>query len=331
MVCTPNSMARMCRTWAWLILASDTSRVKYIMAHVGRATRDSRFYVGRGMKVSGAPVVATRKGEDRFDRSKRIPWFDLERTRKAHILVIGAGALGNEVVKNLVLSGVRRMTLVDMDRVVRSNLNRCVFFTTDDALDSRLKVEALYEGAARLDDQLEMTIEAQRIEDLGEGIFDGKDVVVGCLDNLATRVHVNANTYWMRIPYVDGGTMGLMGKVHAVVPPDTSCVECTLNSSHYRIIEQRYSCTGADTTFVEPKLASEVTTTAVVAAVQSREVMKIINGRRDLVLSNLFYYDGNRNVSDVLEVAINPDCPNHDGEPAVAAGEGASEASGRGA
>ncbi|MCK5252669.1 MAG: hypothetical protein KAQ96_06955, partial [Thermoplasmata archaeon] len=72
-------------------------------------------------------------------------------------------------------------------------------------------------------------------------------------------------------------------------------------------------------------------TTAVVAAVQSREVMKIINGRRDLVLSNLFYYDGNRNVSDVLEVAINPDCPNHGGEPAVAAGEGASKASGRGA
>ena len=83
----------------------------------------------------------------------------------------------------------------------------------------------------------------------------------GCLDNLATRVHVNANAYWMRIPYVDGGTLGLMGKVHVVVPPETSCVECTLNSSHYRIIEQRYSCTGADTTFVEPKLASEVTTT----------------------------------------------------------------------
>ena len=281
------------------------------------------------MKATGTPVVSTRKGEDRFDRSKRIPWFDLDMTREARVLVVGAGALGNEVVKDLVLSGVRHITLVDMDRVVRSNLNRCVFFTPEDARESRLKVEAVANGAKALSEDAEIKTAAERIEDLGEGIFEGMDVVLGCLDNLATRVHVNANTYWIRTPYVDGGTMGLMGKVHVVVPPETSCVECTLNASHYKIIEQRYSCTGEDMTFVEPKLAAEVTTTALVAAVQTREAMKIINGRRDLVLSNLFYYDGNRNVSDVLEVEINPHCPNHDMSGSVGS-ESASEASGRG-
>ncbi len=281
------------------------------------------------MKGSGTPVVSTRKGEDRFDRSKRIPWFDLNMTREARVLVVGAGALGNEVVKDLVLSGVRHITLVDMDRVVRSNLNRCVFFTPEDAQASRLKVEAVSNGAKALSEDVEIETASERIEDLGEGIFEGHDVVMGCLDNLATRVHVNANTYWMRIPYVDGGTIGLMGKVHVVVPPETSCVECTLNASHYKIIEQRYSCTGEDMTYVEPKLAAEVTTTAVVAAVQTREAMKIINGRRDLVLSNLFYYDGNRNVSDVLEVEINPDCPNHDVDGTIGS-KSASEASGRG-
>ncbi len=283
------------------------------------------------MNEGGAPVVSTRKGEDRFDRSKRIPWFDLDRTRSARVLVVGAGALGNEAVKNLVLSGVRRFTLVDMDRVVRSNLNRCVFFTPEDAEADRLKVEAVAEGARRLEPELEIETHAQRVEDLGEDIFRGVDVVLGCLDNLAARVHVNANAYWLRVPYVDGGTMGLMGKVHVVVPPETSCVECTLNASHYRIIEQRYSCTGADTTFVEPKMASEVTTTSVVAAVQSREAMKLLNGRRDLVLANLFYYDGNRNVSDVLEVAVNPECPNHQGEGVPASGEDATGVEGRGA
>ncbi len=281
------------------------------------------------MKATGTPVVSTRKGEDRFDRSKRIPWFDLDMTREARVLVVGAGALGNEVVKDLVLSGVRHITLVDMDRVVRSNLNRCVFFTPEDARESRLKVEAVANGAKALSEDAEIKTAAERIEDLGEGIFEDMDVVLGCLDNLATRVHVNANTYWIRTPYVDGGTMGLMGKVHVVVPPETSCVECTLNASHYKIIEKRYSCTGEDMTFVEPKLAAEVTTTALVAAVQTREAMKIINGRRDLVLSNLFYYDGNRNVSDVLKVEINPHCPNHDMSGSVGS-ESASEASGRG-
>ena len=282
------------------------------------------------MKSTGAPLVATRKGEDRFDRSRRIPWFDLRRTRSARVLVVGAGALGNEAVKDLVLSGVRRLTLVDMDRVVSSNLNRCVFFSQEDARASRLKVEAVAEGAKRLDPEVEVGTEAQRIEDLGEDIFKGQDAVLGCLDNLAARVHVNANTYHLRVPYVDGGTLGLMGKVHVVVPPETSCVECTLNATHYRIIEQRYSCTGVDATFVEPKLAAEVTTTAVVAAVQARETMKLLNGRRDLVLGNMFYYDGNRNVSDVLEVAVNPDCPNHATVGGMAAPT-APEASGRGA
>ena len=119
--------------------------------------------LGRGMKDSGTPVVPTRSGEDRFDRSKRIPWFDLDLTRRAQVLVVGAGALGNEVVKDLVLAGVRRITLVDMDHVVRSNLNRCVFFTPEDARAGRPKVDAVAEGAARLDPSVEITTEAHRI------------------------------------------------------------------------------------------------------------------------------------------------------------------------
>lgn len=283
------------------------------------------------MEVSRTDVVRTRKGEDRHDRSRRIPWFDLERTRSSRVLVVGAGALGNEVVKNLVLAGVGHIDLVDMDHVVRSNLNRCVFFSEQDAAGGRMKAEAVAEAASRLDPVVSIEPHTERIEDLGEGIFEGRDVVLGCLDNLAARVHVNANCYYLGVPYVDGGTMGLMGKVQVVVPPRSSCVECTLNASHYRIIEQRYSCTGAGLTFVEPKMASEVTTTSVIAAVQAREAMKLVNGRADLALANLFYYDGNRNVSDVLEVAVNPDCPNHGaGAGAARTARGASGAKGRG-
>lgn len=282
------------------------------------------------MEVSRPEVLTTRKREDRFDRSRRIPWFDLGRTRRSRSLVVGAGALGNEVVKNLVLSGVGHITVVDMDRVVRSNLNRCVLFTDRDAEVGRMKAEAVAEAASRLDPEAEVEALTERVEDLGERVFDGRDVVVGCVDNLATRVHINANAYHLGVPYIDGGTMGLMGKVQVVVPPRTSCVECTLNASHYRIIEQRYSCTGAGVTFVEPKLASEVTTSAIVAAVEVREAMKLLNGRPDLVISNMFYYDGNRNVSDVLEVAVNPACPNHRSPGALRGAAARAPAKGRG-
>jgi len=66
--------------------------------------------------------------DDRLDRARRIGWVDLEKVASSRILVVGAGALGNEAVKDLVLFGFRRIDVLDMDTVVRSNLNRCVLF-----------------------------------------------------------------------------------------------------------------------------------------------------------------------------------------------------------
>ena len=66
--------------------------------------------------------------KDRWGRSRLIDWLDIEQVQSARYLVLGAGALGNETIKGLVLSGARDITLVDMDHVVRSNLSRCVMF-----------------------------------------------------------------------------------------------------------------------------------------------------------------------------------------------------------
>ena len=88
--------------------------------------------------------------EDRFDRSKRIPWLDMDSLSSARVLVVGAGALGNEVVKNLALSGVGNITVVDMDHVVVSNLNRCLFFRSQDAQRRGMKAQLVAEGAKEL-------------------------------------------------------------------------------------------------------------------------------------------------------------------------------------
>ncbi len=78
-----------------------------------------------------------------------------------------------------------------------------------------------------------------------------------------------------------------------------------------KIMEKRFSCTGTDITFFEQKLPAEITTTAIVSAVQVREAVKIISGHLDKTVNNLFYYDGKRNVSEELEIELNPDCPHH--------------------
>lgn len=112
-------------------------------------------------------------------------------------------------------------------------------------------------------------------------------------------------------PYVDAGTQGFVGKVQVVLPLETACLQCGMNKTHSRIMELRFGCTGEDVSFYEPKIAAEITTTRIVVAVQVREAAKVACGERDAVMSNTFYCDGFRNVAETLEIAKNPDCPNH--------------------
>jgi len=249
--------------------------------------------------------------EDMFDRSRRVGWLDLDAVSKARVLLIGAGALGNEVAKDLVLSGARHITVVDMDQVVGSNLNRCLFFSREDARLRRSKAEVVVRGIARLSQEAMPKGIVSRIEDAGQEIFREHDIILGCLDNIAARIHTNSHAYHAGKPYIDGGMAGFIGKVMVVTPPDGACLQCGMNQSHARIADFRFSCTGKDVVFHEPRVAAEITTTSVISAIMVREALKYISGRRDMMLSNAFYYDGQRNVSEEMEISRDPDCPVH--------------------
>jgi molybdopterin/thiamine biosynthesis adenylyltransferase len=249
--------------------------------------------------------------EDKHERSKRLEWFDLEKVQNTKVLVVGCGAIGNETVKNLILAGFKKITLVDMDRVVRSNLNRCVFFDDEDAERKRLKAKTVVEKARKLEKDLEIEYRSEMIQDLPDDFIPSFDLVLGCLDNVATRLHLNAHCYMHGIPYVDAATLGFVGKVQVVLPPETPCLECGMNKTHLKIMGDRFSCTGVETTYHEPKLAAEITTTSVISAIQTRESIKIVLGLESNLVQNVFYYDGMRNVSDILELGENPECPHH--------------------
>lgn len=261
--------------------------------------------------VGKASLVLESRREDRFERTERIAWINLKQVQASRVLVVGAGALGNEVCKDLALSGFRRFTLVDMDRVVFSNLNRCLFFTMADARERQLKVNAVRRGLMGIDPSLDVETHADRIENLPEGVFKEHDLVLGCLDNAAARIHTNGHAYFAGRPYIDGGTLGMVGKVQVVRPPTSPCVQCGMNKTHMAEVARRYSCTGAGMTFVEAPTAAEVTTTAIVAAVQVREAVKLASGRPETALDNLWYYDGLKGTAEVLQVARNPGCPVH--------------------
>lgn len=243
--------------------------------------------------------------KDRFDRMRRIDWLNVDNLHGARCLVVGAGALGNEVVKCMVLSGFRNLTVVDMDGVAASNLSRCVFFREGDGPED-MKSEIIADRAAELDPAAAITPKVCRIQELDSWDYD---IALGCLDNISARLHLNSHAVHYGIPYIDGATDGFRGKVQVILP-EGPCLECTMNKSHMKILDQRFSCTGGGTIFV-PKMAADITTTSVVAAIQVREAIKILSGREDMAIRNVMYYDGESCTMDCYQLSVDRECPNH--------------------
>src|SRR5712691_10304248 len=74
---------------------------------------------------------------DRYGRLRLIPWWRQEKLAAAKVLVVGAGALGNEVLKNLALLGVGHVYIIDYDTIESSNLTRSVLYRASDAGKSK--------------------------------------------------------------------------------------------------------------------------------------------------------------------------------------------------
>ncbi len=145
---------------------------------------------GEPMTSNEATIVIPPANEGRFARFAAIKWWDQSLLTAARVLVVGAGALGNEVIKNLALLGVGNLIIADMDRVEESNLSRSILFRPED--EGEFKATA----AARASRQIYPGMTAVAavgnvLSDIGLGYFRWAQVVVGALDNREARVFVN--------------------------------------------------------------------------------------------------------------------------------------------
>jgi molybdopterin-synthase adenylyltransferase len=215
---------------------------------------------------------------DRYSRLRLISWWEQEKLAAAKVLVVGAGALGNEVLKNLALLGVGRVYIVDFDTIEDSNLTRSVLFRARDR--GRGKAEVAAEAIRDINpDVRAMPLAANIITEVGLGLFREVDVVIGCLDNREARLWVNRSCWKVTRPWIDGGIQEISGVAKVFVPPDGSCYECAMTENDYRLINLRYSCPLLSR---EDLLAGKVPTAPTIAsfvgALQTQEALKIIHG-----------------------------------------------------
>lgn len=216
--------------------------------------------------------------DDRYARLRLIPWWDQPRLSRARILVIGAGALGNEVLKNLALVGVGTIYVVDFDRVEAANLTRSVLFRARDR--GRPKAEVAAEAIRDLNPDVRVTACCGNVlTDVGLGVFGDADVAIGCLDNREARLWVNRCCWKTGTSWVDGGIQEINGVVKVFTPPDSACYECAMTENDYRLINLRYSC---PLLRQEDIAAGRVPTAPTIASMiggwQTQEALKLIHG-----------------------------------------------------
>jgi len=155
------------------------------------------------------------------------------------ILVIGAGGLGCELLKDLAMMGFRDIHVIDMDIIDVSNLNRQFLFRPKDVGSAKADCAAAFINARV--PGCRVTPHFTKIQDFDESFYRDFHVVVCGLDSIIARRWINGMLISMLnyeedgtldptslIPMVDGGTEGFKGNARVILPGMTACVECTL-------------------------------------------------------------------------------------------------------
>ena len=207
-----------------------------------------------------------------------LSWFKQDKVRNAKVLVVGAGALGNEVIKNLTLFGVGTIFVCDFDRIELSNLTRSVLFREKDAYEHSYKAEVAAKRAMEINPQIKVIpIVGNLFSEVGLGIYKDVDVVIGCLDSRIARYLLNRLCMRVGKTWIDGSIENMTGVVK-VYSPGINCYECNLSREEFNNIMLRTGC--ADVVRAQTSAGRVATTpisASIVGAMQAQEAMKIIH------------------------------------------------------
>lgn len=255
-------------------------------------------------------LVITDPDSDRYHTFSYISWWQQEVVRNATVLVVGAGALGNEVLKNLTLMGIGNLLIADFDTIEDSNLSRSVLFRSSDR--GRRKVDAAAQRVKELNPDVNVKTWHGNINfEMGLGVFRHVDAIIGCLDNREARLSINRFSWMVGKPWVDGAIQELMGIVRVFWPGQGACYECTLTDLDYQLINLRYSCPLlARENILQGKVPTTPTSASIVAAFQTQEALKLIHGM-EVQSGKAMMINGLTNDVYSTEYPVKQDCMSH--------------------
>ncbi|KAI0559552.1 Ubiquitin activating enzyme alpha [Gracilaria domingensis] len=148
-----------------------------------------------------------------------------QRVSDSSVLVVGAGGVGCELLKNLAIAGFPKITVIDLDTIDVSNLNRQFLFRRHHVGKSKATEAAKAVSAIAPDTKIIPIMSNIKHNDFNVNFFRSFTLVCNALDNLEARRHVNRMCLAAKVPLVESGSTGYNGQA-SVIANGVECYDC---------------------------------------------------------------------------------------------------------
>lgn len=247
--------------------------------------------------------------DQRYLRNNLVDWFSQDAVQKLHIGIIGCGAVGNEVIKNLALLGVGRLDVYDYDKIEAHNLTKSILFRESDI--GRNKSDVAAERAMEIDPNIDVRSYPGDFWDVMKlDVLQRYDVVICCVDNFEARLRINRICVLLSVDLIDTGIDSRFVNVN-IYPfsksREVACYECNLPPGVYQQVEKRYSCGWLRRLTYQEKIIPTTTITASMAgAIAASYALRLRTGG---TISKRIFGDSILGIFSQTDLDSNPTCP----------------------
>ncbi|MGB7789029.1 HesA/MoeB/ThiF family protein [Methanoregula sp.] len=214
-----------------------------------------------------------------------------EKLKKAKIFVAGAGGLGSPISIYLAVAGVGTLTVVDMDVVELTNLNRQILHYDRDI--GKKKTASAAEKLREINPDITVKVIDTTIDKTNVARLVGSSSgIVDAMDNFPTRYLLNETAVHKKIPLFHGAIRGLYGQATTIIPDVTPCLQCIFPKA-------------------PPKEVFPVVgvTPGLIGMIQATEVIKYLIHDGRLLTGRLLIWDGLESHAEEICVERDPKCP----------------------